>query len=108
MSINWYPGHMHKARKEILAVLKHIDILIEVVDARLPYSSQNPIIANLRHNKPTIIVLNKCDLADPEVTQEWQNYYQSRDNIETVTCQQNMPEDSRQRLKIPSQSLPTI
>ena len=98
MSINWYPGHMHKARKEILAVLNNIDILIEVVDARLPYSSQNPIIANLRHNKPTIIVFNKCDLADPEVTQEWQDYYQSHDNVQTVTCQQNMPEKTRKIL----------
>lgn len=98
MSINWYPGHMHKARKEILAALNNIDILIEVVDARLPYSSQNPIIANLRHNKPTIIVLNKCDLADPDVTQQWQDYYQSHDNVKTVTCQQNMPEKTRKIL----------
>lgn len=98
MSINWYPGHMHKARKEILSVLNNMDILIEVVDARLPYSSQNPIIANLRHNKPTIIVLNKCDLADPEITLQWQQYYQSYNNVKTVTCQQNQPDKTRKIL----------
>jgi ribosome biogenesis GTPase A len=100
MSINWYPGHMHKARKEINSVLGNMDILIEVVDARLPYSSQNPIIANLRHGKPTIIILNKCDLADPEVTLQWQQYYESYDNITTITCQQNMPEKTRKILNL--------
>ena len=95
MSINWYPGHMHKARKEMMKTLNTIDILIEIVDARLPYSSQNPIIADFRHSKPTIIVLNKCDLADPAATQQWQEYYESHDNIKTWRCQQNKPHRHR-------------
>lgn len=100
MSINWYPGHMHKARKEIINTLNTIDILIEVVDARLPFSSQNPVIAELRHNKPTIIVLNKCDLADPEMTLQWQKYYESYDHIYTLACQQDQPQKIREILDI--------
>ena len=100
MSINWYPGHMHKARKEILKNLNNIDILIEIVDARLPYSSQNPVLADLRHNKPTIIVFNKCDLADPQATAEWQQYYEAYDHIKTLSCQQDQPQKTRQILAI--------
>lgn len=100
MSINWYPGHMHKARKEILKNLNNIDILIEIVDARLPYSSQNPVLADLRHNKPTIIVFNKCDLADPQATAEWQQYYEAYDHIKTLSCQQDQPQKTRQILDI--------
>lgn len=106
MSINWYPGHMHKARKEILKTLNTIDILIEIVDARLPYSSQNPVIAELRHSKPTIIVLNKCDLADPEMTQQWQTYYESYSHIKALACQQDKPHNIRQILDICRQIAP--
>ena len=84
MTINWYPGHMHKARKQLKDTLLNIDVIIEVVDARLPYSSQNPIIAGVRSRKPTIIILNKSDLADAAVTQQWQAYLDSNDNIKTL------------------------
>jgi ribosome biogenesis GTPase A len=100
MSINWYPGHMHKARKEIIKTLTNIDILIEVVDARLPYSSQNPIIADLRHGKPTIIILNKCDLADPGITLQWQQYYESHSHIKTLACQQEKPGKTKEILDL--------
>ncbi|MGS2717588.1 ribosome biogenesis GTPase YlqF [Eionea flava] len=102
MSINWYPGHMHKARREIADVLNNMDLLIEVVDARLPYSSQNPVIESLRRNTPTntptIVVLNKCDLADENVTQQWQEHYLAQKNIKTITCQLDSPEKTRQIL----------
>ena len=100
MSINWYPGHMYKARKEIIKNLHNIDVLIEIVDARLPHSSQNPVIAELRHDKPTIIVLNKCDLADAEVTQQWQHYYESHDHIKTLACSQQNPQHILQILSL--------
>jgi ribosome biogenesis GTPase A len=100
MSINWYPGHMHKARKEMITTLNTMDILIEIVDARLPYSSQNPIITDFRHSKPTIIILNKCDLADPTATQQWQKHYESHDNIKTLSCQQNKPHQTREILTL--------
>lgn len=84
MSINWYPGHMHKARKDILNSLNNIDVLIEIVDARLPYSSQNPIIREFRKNKTTIVILTKTDLADPQKTSKWQVHLEQQDNIKTL------------------------
>ena len=74
MLIQWYPGHMHKASKEIKQTLHQIDIVIEVLDARIPFSSQNPMLSRLRGDKPCIKVLSKSDLADPNITQQWQSY----------------------------------
>jgi len=71
MSIQWFPGHMHKARKEMAAALPSVDVVIEVLDARLPYSSQNPMLNALRADKPSLRVLAKADLADAARTQEW-------------------------------------
>lgn len=71
MSINWFPGHMHKAQKEIRQLLPEVDLVIEVLDARLPYSSQNPLLQKLRGQTPSIKLLNKSDLADPELNQAW-------------------------------------
>ena len=71
MSIQWFPGHMHKARKEMAAALPSVDVIIEVLDARLPYSSQNPMLNELRGDKPGLRVLAKADLADPEQTSVW-------------------------------------
>jgi len=96
MSINWYPGHMHKARKEILKTLHNIDVLIEIVDARLPYSSQNPVIASLKHDKPVIIIFNKCDLADEKMIEQWQRYYEQQQRVKTLTCQQDQPHKVQQ------------
>lgn len=84
MSINWYPGHMHKARKEMLQVLPSIDVIIEVLDARLPASSANPVISELRGNKPCLKLLNKSDLADPKLTQAWQNSLEKEANVATL------------------------
>ncbi len=75
MSINWFPGHMHKARKEIAKVMDEIDVIIEVLDARLPQSSENPLVEQLRQGKPVIKLLNKSDLADPARTREWLDYF---------------------------------
>lgn len=72
MALQWFPGHMHKALKEIKESLNQVDILIEVLDARIPYSSENPEIAKIRGDKPCIKILNKYDLADPELTALWQ------------------------------------
>ncbi|MEO0443820.1 MAG: ribosome biogenesis GTPase YlqF [Pseudomonadota bacterium] len=85
MNINWYPGHMHKARKAILNTLNAIDVLIELVDARVPFSSQNPVIAQWRESKPTIVILNKTDLADPEYSQAWQTHMETQANIKTLS-----------------------
>lgn len=71
MTIQWFPGHMHKARKEIAKVISQIDVVIEVLDARLPRSSENPLVEELRGSKPVIKVLNKSDLADAGRTRKW-------------------------------------
>ena len=81
MQIQWFPGHMHKARVEIQNTLPKVDILIEVLDARIPYSSENPMLAELRGNKPCLKVLTKSDLADPEMTEVWQAYFREDDSI---------------------------
>lgn len=77
-SINWYPGHMAKTRKQIQEDLKIIDIVIELLDARIPISSQNPDVAKLTKGKKKIIVLNKCDLADEKQNQLWIQYFEKK------------------------------
>ena len=73
--IQWFPGHMAKTRRLIRENLSNVDIIIEILDARIPYSSRNPMIRELCENKPIIILLNKASLADPEVTKYWANKY---------------------------------
>lgn len=74
MPIQWFPGHMHKARLEIQAALPKVHVVIEVLDARIPYSSENPMLAELLGDKPCLKVLAKSDLADETQTEVWQNY----------------------------------
>jgi len=76
--INWYPGHMAKAKRLIEENLKVIDAVIELVDARIPVSSTNPMIAALLGGKPSVIVLNKADLADPAALELWKAYYRNQ------------------------------
>jgi len=91
MAVHWYPGHMHKAQKEIKEVLPQVDLLIEVIDARIPYSSENPMIAQLRGDKPCIKVLSKTDLADPEVTAAWQEYLERERSVKTFASTTEQP-----------------
>ena len=76
--INWYPGHMAKTKKQIIEDLKLIDVVIEILDARIPKSSRNPDLEESVKNKKTIIVLNKSDLAEEKQNQEWVNYYKKQ------------------------------
>lgn len=84
MSINWFPGHMATARKEIRRAMPEVDLVIEVLDARIPASSENPLVASLRGDKPCIQVLNKADLADPAVTEEWLAVLSARPGLRAV------------------------
>ncbi len=84
MTIEWYPGHMTKARREIAEALAGVDVVIEVVDARLPASSSNPILQKLRGNKPCVKVLNKQDLADPGVTRAWVRHFAGQKGVVAV------------------------
>ncbi|MBP3921908.1 MAG: ribosome biogenesis GTPase YlqF [Ruminiclostridium sp.] len=74
-NIQWFPGHMTKTKRQIEANLKLVDAVAEIVDARVPESSRNPIISEITGNKPRIILLNKCDYADDNVTALWQKKY---------------------------------
>ncbi|OOE59275.1 ribosome biogenesis GTPase YlqF [Salinivibrio kushneri] len=82
--IQWFPGHMHKARKEIEEVIPKIDVIIEVIDARIPFSSENPLIRTLRGEKPVIKVLNKRDLADPAMTEMWMAHLEKEQGVSAM------------------------
>ena len=78
MNINWYPGHMKKTRESIEKNLSLVDLVFELIDARIPYSSQNPIIDSIVGNKPRVIILNKADLADSNINRLWQEHFHSK------------------------------
>ena len=84
MKIGWFPGHMAKARRQIAEALATIDVVIEVLDSRLPISSANPLLEELRGNKPCIKLLNKQDLADPEVTKAWVRYFDQQQGVRAL------------------------
>ena len=79
MNINWYPGHMKKTREAIQKNLSLVDVVFELLDARIPYSSQNPVIDSIVKDKPRIIILNKSDLANDKSNSLWQNHYRDSD-----------------------------
>ena len=74
-NIQWFPGHMTKTKRQIQASLKLIDIVVEIIDARIPFSSSNPDLKELLQSKPKLVLLNKCDKADKKGTQLWVEYY---------------------------------
>ncbi|EYE89323.1 GTPase YlqF [Fervidicella metallireducens AeB] len=78
MVIQWYPGHMVKTKRQIQESLKLIDVIIEILDSRIPESSKNPDLDKLISDKPKVVLLNKCDLAQDSVTKEWIKYYRSK------------------------------
>lgn len=84
-NIQWYPGHMTRTRRLIEADLKMVDAVVEVIDARIPESSRNPIIDELVGNKPRIILMNKSDYADDAATKQWRKYYSDK-GIKVITC----------------------
>ncbi len=106
MLIQWYPGHMHKASKEVKQTLHQVDVVIEVLDARLPFSSQNPMLTTLRGDKPCIKILSKSDLADPERTQEWQTYLEQEQGVKTLAVTVEHPEKIRQLSDLCHKMLP--
>lgn len=106
MAIHWYPGHMHKASKEIKEALPKVDLFIEVLDARIPFSSENPVLTQLRGVKPVIKILNKSDLADPAITQQWQEYLEKEKDVKTLALTSSQPERIRQLLELCRKLLP--
>ncbi|KRM79214.1 ribosome biogenesis GTP-binding protein YlqF [Lapidilactobacillus dextrinicus DSM 20335] len=88
-TIQWFPGHMAKARREIQEQLKLVDLVIEICDARIPESSRNPMMNEIVQQKPHLLVLNKTDLADPKQTKAWQQYYEAQGQPTIVTDAQH-------------------
>src|SRR5690625_6148396 len=80
MTIQWFPGHMEKARREVENTLKHVDIVFELIDARAPQSSQNPILQDIIKDKLRLTILMKKDLADQIATEKWLKYFQTTNN----------------------------
>ena len=78
MNIQWFPGHMTKAQRMIEENLSMVDAVCEILDARIPYSSRNPDIDRLAGDKPRLVILNRVDLADPQMTAHWRKYFESR------------------------------
>lgn len=78
MTIQWYPGHMAKARRQVQEKIKQIDVVIEVADARAPLASRNPLVDEMTSSKPRLMILNKADLADPDYNRLWADYFERR------------------------------
>ncbi|PKO92245.1 MAG: ribosome biogenesis GTPase YlqF [Betaproteobacteria bacterium HGW-Betaproteobacteria-1] len=101
MAIQWYPGHMTQARKKAAETMEFIDVVIEVLDARVPEASHNPMIEDMRlfRQRPNLKILNKADLADPETTQLWLNYFNQQEGVKAVALSCKKPGDAK---KIPA------
>lgn len=101
MAIQWYPGHMTSARKKAEETMEFIDVVIEVLDARLPAASHNPMIDEMRlfRQRPNLKILNKADLADPATTQSWLNHFNAQPNTKAVALSCKKPGDAK---KIPA------
>lgn len=84
-NIQWFPGHMTKTKRLIEADMKMVDAVVEVIDARIPESSRNPILDDLAGNKPRVMIMNKCDVADEKATNIWRKYYENR-GICVIVC----------------------
>ena len=92
MTVQWFPGHMHKARLEMQAMLPKVNVVIEVLDARIPYSSENPLLAELRGDKPCLKLLCKSDLADESMTAAWQKHFNDTEHMRAhVTTTEDVP-----------------
>jgi ribosome biogenesis GTPase A len=101
MAIQWYPGHMTQARKKAEETMEFTDMVIEVLDARVPAASHNPMIDEMRlfRQRPQLKILNKADLADPDITQAWLNYFNAQPNTKAVALSCKKPGDVK---KIPA------
>ncbi|MEM1355685.1 MAG: ribosome biogenesis GTPase YlqF [Planctomycetota bacterium] len=106
MAINWFPGHMHKTRQQLAAMMPQCDVVVELLDARLPASSRNPLLDELRRDVqgkgdngrpgtvPCITVLNKRDLADPEATARWRTHFEEDRGVRTLALCANQPKQT--------------
>jgi ribosome biogenesis GTPase A len=108
MAINWYPGHMTTARKAAAETMRKVDLVIEVLDARVPHASCNPMFENLRRQgkRPALKLLNKADLADPEQTRRWLHHYNAQADVKAVSLSAKKPKEVQRVLKLCQTMLP--
>ena len=106
MAINWFPGHMHKARKEIAEIMPQVDVIIEILDARIPFSSENPLIPQLRGETPVLKILNKSDLADPKQTQLWLAHLEKERGIKAIAVTSQNTAEIKNLLNVISEMVP--
>ena len=106
MNIQWFPGHMHKARVQMAEILPKVDLVIEVLDARIPYSSENPMLAELRGNTPCLKVMNKSDLADPDLTGDWRAFFERTNGVKARSVTTEQPKLIRQLANVCSDMFP--
>ena len=112
MKLNWFPGHMRKTHKALTEIMPKIDIIIEILDARLPQSSANPLFGELHGSKPCIKLLNKNDLADPKTTKAWVTYLQQQSGVRALPIEATKKRDVERILKLcrvllPKRGLPS-
>lgn len=99
MLIQWFPGHMAKTKRLIIEHLKAVDVAAELLDARIPLSSANPMVEELLSGKPRIVILNKADLANPEMTKAWESYYK-RKGVAAVSMSCGNGKDKKKFLRL--------
>ena len=99
MLIQWFPGHMAKTKRLIIEHLKAVDVAAELLDARIPLSSANPMVEELLSGKPRIVILNKADLADPGMTKAWESYYK-RKGVAAVSMSCGNGKDKKKFLRL--------
>ena len=100
MTIKWYPGHMGKALEQIGELIKRVDVVIEVLDARLPFSSSNHKLEELRRTKPWIKILNKHDLADPACTKAWVRLFEQQPGVRALPMSAKQSAETKQLIKL--------
>ncbi len=100
MAIQWFPGHMHAARKQVAETMAKVDMVIEIVDARLPWSSSNPMIESLRlaRQRPALKILNKQDLADPALSRVWLDWFKSKPGVDAILMGEDNKSEAARRL----------
>lgn len=101
MAIQWFPGHMNKARKDMASTMGKVDLVIELLDARVPGASTNPLILDLRRHRqrPSIKIINKCDLADAQITKLWAKELQTGPDVAVITASNDTKADTVRRIR---------
>jgi ribosome biogenesis GTPase A len=106
MKLNWFPGHMYKSHQLLIEMMPKVDVMIEVLDARLPHSSANPLFAELRAHRPCIKLLNKNDLADPVATKSWVTFFEQETGVRALPIEATQKRDVDRIIKLCRQLVP--